>query len=397
MSTTDSYSILALAWKTVIRKVFRNVVLMVAVALLVTLLVFAMLFKKAVEEDIEAATKKLGADIVLVPPQAIGVAEEFILESREKTFYMDGAVVETVADLPEVAAATHHVYLNTLESGCCSIVEGQVVAFDPETDFVVKSWLDGPTPALQPGEVYVGSYVYDFLGLINTATLFGHGVKVTGHLKPTGTGLDHGIFMRIADLDQISEEARGKYKPGMVSIVFVKVKAGLDPELVAKKIQGLNPKLGVMTRGSIGGDVRATLHDIMKIFSVTILISSLLAILLAWSTFTAMTNERRREVGILRALGARQSHIIKMFLAEAAIISLLGGVLGILLGHYLIAHLADSFALLTKLGAAATFSRQNILLSSFAAALGLGVCLLGALIPTLRLARLEPLLAIKQE
>ena len=85
------------------------------------------------------------------------------------------------------------------------------------------------------------------------------------------------------------------------------------------------PNIGMMTRGSIGADVRTTLRDITRVFSITILISSALAVLLAWSTFTALANERRREVGILRAIGAHKSHIMKMFLTEAAIISLIGG------------------------------------------------------------------------
>ena len=138
MAPQKSYSINAIAWKSVTRKLFRNLVLVLAVTILVALLVFAMLFNKAVEEDIAAATKKLGADIVIVPPEAVGNAEEFILESKEKTFYMDRFVYEAVSDLPEIEAATYQIYLKTLESECCSIDEGQVVAFDQKTDFVVK-------------------------------------------------------------------------------------------------------------------------------------------------------------------------------------------------------------------------------------------------------------------
>ena len=77
-------SILHLAWKTVSRKLFRNIVLAVAVSLLVALLVFALLFNRAVNDDIEAASRKLGADIVLVPVDAMHNAEEFILESKKK-------------------------------------------------------------------------------------------------------------------------------------------------------------------------------------------------------------------------------------------------------------------------------------------------------------------------
>ncbi len=392
-----SFSIGSLAWKSVSRKLFRNAVLVLAVSLLVALLVFAMLFNKAVQEDIEEAAKRLGADIVIVPPEAKGVAEEFILESKEKTFYMDDFIFEAIADLPDIKSINTHVYLQTLASGCCSIDEGQVIAFDPETDFVIKPWLAAGPEVLGHDQVYVGSYVYGYLGLINTASLFGQGVKVVGHLQETGTGLDHGIFMRRDDLQKVSQKTLGEYTPGKISIIFIKVKEGVDPVQVVAKIREINPRVGIMTRGSIGADVRSTLRDILRIFTITIAISSSLAILLAWSTFTAITNERRREVGILRAIGAHRSHIIKMFLTEAFLISFLGSLIGIGLGHYLIHYLAGDFNLLTRIGAMSIVSPMNVLLSLIAMAIGVGACLIGAAMPVLRLAHLEPLSAIKEE
>ncbi|MDH3328326.1 MAG: FtsX-like permease family protein [Desulfobulbaceae bacterium] len=390
-------SILTTAWKTVYRKVFRNIVLALAVSLLVSLLVFALLFNRAVQDDIDAASRKLGADIVMVPAEAIEMAEEFILESKKKGFYMDKDVYEKVKTLPEIKAATYQIYLETLESGCCSIVAGQVIAFDPETDFVVSPWFSKTPPPLGESEVYIGSYVYEYLGLIDTPTLFNHKVKVVGDIEETGTGLDHGLFMRVEDLNKITEQVVGKYKPGDISIIFLKLKEGVDFDALINKLSIMFPNIGIMTPGSIGADVRSTLEDITKVFSITIIISSVLAVLLAWSTFTALANERQREVGILRAIGAHKSHIMKMFLSEAAIISLIGGVLGVGIGNYLIHNLAGNFDLLSKLGAYASFSPLNVLFSVVAMLVGISVCLIGAAIPVIRLARLEPLVAIKED
>lgn len=397
MSQKGLDSILHIAWKTVTRKIFRNIVLALAVSLLVSLLVFALLFNRAVQDDIDAASRKLGADIVMVPAEAMEMAEEFILESKKKGFYMDKEVYEKVKSMPEIKAATYQIYLETLETGCCSIVAGQVVAFDPETDFVLAPWFSKPPPPLHQGEVYIGSYVYEYLGLIKTATLFNHKVKVVADLDETGTGLDHGLFMRVEDLDKISAEITGKYKPGEISIIFLKLNEGVDQLAFINKLSIMFPNIGMMTRGSIGANVRSTLKDITRVFSITILISSALAILLAWSTFTALANERRREVGILRAIGAHRSHIMKMFLSEAAIISLIGGIIGIGIGNYLIHHLAGNFDLLSKLGAYASISLLNVVYSIIAMVVGIGVCLIGAAIPVIRLANMEPLLAIKED
>ncbi len=398
MSNSDSISIQHIAWKNVTRKIFRNVILVIAVAILVALLVFAMLFNNSVEQDIKQATKKLGADIVIVPAEAKDMAEEFILESREKTFYMHDFLLDAIRDLPEIASMTHHIYLNTIESGCCSIEEGQVVVFDTNNDFVVSPWLvEKDLPPLKKGEVYVGDYVWQYLGLLRTATLFDREMKVAGHLQYTGTGLDHGIFVKHDDIDMTSAGIKGQYEKGQVSIVFVKLKEGFDPDEIANKIAKINPNIGLMTRGSIGGGIRATLKDIIRIFSITILTSSLLAVLLAWSTFTALANERKREVGIMRAIGARKSHIFKMFLTEAMIISILGGISGVVIGHYMIHYLAKDFNLLSRLDILTSISSTNLIISAIALIIGITVCLTGAMLPIIRLARLEPLLAIKEE
>jgi putative ABC transport system permease protein len=132
------------------------------------------------------------------------------------------------------------------------------------------------------------------------------------------------------------------------------------------------------------------------VFSITILISSLLALLLAWSTFTVLANERRREVGILRAIGAHQSHIMKIFLAEAMLISTMGGLAGVIMGHSLIHYLAKGFTLLSKLGAVSAVTMGNITIGLIAMGVGIAICLIGAAIPIFRLARMEPLLAIKE-
>lgn len=391
-----SLAVTSIAWKNVARKIFRNLVLALAVSLLVALLCFALLFTRAVREDIDAATRRLGADIVIVPPEAKGMADEFILESVIKTFYMDKLVFDLLMDLPEISAGTYQIYLHTLASGCCSIDEGQVIAIDPATDFVVTPWIKGSNH-LNNGEVFVGSYVYDYLGLIATAKLFGSGVKIVGHLEETGTGLDRGIFMRLDDLDKIPKESLGNYTPGSISIIFLKIKEGADVAQVVARIRDINPRIGIMTRGSIGADVRNTLQDIIRVFSVTIAISSILAILLAWSTFTAMANERQREVGILRAIGARRRHIMQIFLSEALFISFFGGLLGTGIGHYLIRYLAGDFNLLTRLDAHSALSPDSLLISLYSILAGMAVCLVGALAPVLRLAFMEPLQAIKEE
>ncbi|MCK4838578.1 MAG: hypothetical protein KAS94_07215, partial [Desulfobulbaceae bacterium] len=79
------------------------------------------------------------------------------------------------------------------------------------------------------------------------------------------------------------------------------------------------------------------------------------------------------------------------------IISLLGGIIGVFAGHLLLNYLAADFNLLSRLGDISITSPVSILLSFLAIVMGGGACLLGAVLPVYRLARLEPLLALKED
>jgi putative ABC transport system permease protein len=54
-----------------------------------------------------------------------------------------------------------------------------------------------------------------------------------------------------------------------------------------------------------------------------------LAVVLSGFVFSLMVNERRREIGLLRALGADRNFIFKVFLAESSILGLGGGLIGV--------------------------------------------------------------------
>ncbi len=98
--------------------------------------------------------------------------------------------------------------------------------------------------------------------------------------------------------------------------------------------------------------------------------------------------ERTREIGIRRAIGARQADIIRQFLTEAVLISILGGLIGILFG----------FTLSRIIAAAAGWSTV-VTTSSIAVAFGVsvGIGLLFGIYPAVQAAKLDPIEAIRYE
>jgi putative ABC transport system permease protein len=120
-----------------------------------------------------------------------------------------------------------------------------------------------------------------------------------------------------------------------------------------------------------------------------------LSIFLTWTIFTAIVNERFREVGIMRAIGAKGSHIVAMFITEVFMLGLMGSVLGIALGNYISISLSRVFGLLRDMGATMTVA-ERIEVSLLGLAVGVGICVIGALSSIIKIKRLEPLRALKE-
>ena len=98
--------------------------------------------------------------------------------------------------------------------------------------------------------------------------------------------------------------------------------------------------------------------------------------------------ERTREIGIRRAIGAKQRDIIRQFLTEAVLISIMGGLLGIIFG-----------VTLSQIIASAAGWSTVVTTASIAIAFGVscGIGLVFGIYPAMQAARLDPIEAIRYE
>jgi putative ABC transport system permease protein len=99
-------------------------------------------------------------------------------------------------------------------------------------------------------------------------------------------------------------------------------------------------------------------------------------------------NERTREIGVRKSLGATHGDIRRQFLVEAILLSFLGGVLGVAAGW----SLAIMVSNVTPLPARVT--AWSVLL---ALGLGAGTGVLFGVYPATRAARLDPITALRME
>ncbi len=389
-----------MAFRNLRRRPLRTGILVAALSLMVAALVFALSFVTRVNSSIKLTSDRLGADLLIVPTGARGGAEDILVENRATSFYMNKSFVDRIKKLEGIDKVSAQTYLVTLTGLCCSVPSSMVVAFNQETDFIVSPWMkDKLGRKLRKGEAIVGSEsAYNIsLGMVEMeAKLFGTVFSMVGVLDKTGSGLDTAVFISDENIAEIIKNSDADIKPDQISVIFVKLNKGADPYMVMSEIENSIIELDVVMRKDIGKSLITTLGDISKIFYLTMVLSTVLSLFLVWAIFTAIANERAREVGIMRALGAKERHVVELFLFEVLVLGAIGSIVGIISGTALTLIMAQSFSILKNLPVdLSTFTRAVIALAGLL--FGTGICVLGALSPVQRLKKLEPLLVIKQE
>jgi putative ABC transport system permease protein len=98
--------------------------------------------------------------------------------------------------------------------------------------------------------------------------------------------------------------------------------------------------------------------------------------------------ERIREIGVRRAMGARQKDVLAQFLSEAVMISLAGGIAGILVGGFLSVAIEQAAGIRTVVSPLSVFVAFGV---SFAVGIVFGI------VPAWRAAHQDPVVCLRYE
>ncbi len=117
-------------------------------------------------------------------------------------------------------------------------------------------------------------------------------------------------------------------------------------------------------------------------------ISLLIGGIVIMNIMLVSVTERIKEIGIRKAVGAKRSDIVGQFLAESATVAIVGGIIGILLG----AGIAKIVSIYSPLPSSI---EAWAIMAGIAVSGGVGICF--GLFPAIKAARLDPILALRQE
>jgi putative ABC transport system permease protein len=270
----------------------------------------------------------------------------------------------------------------------------------------VQPWLDRRLDRpLQPGDVIVGGRSEEQIG--SQLILFGRPLVVYGKLAKSAAGThERGLFVSFATLGDLRETIRqvcgnqASLAPNRLSGVLLELAPGASTQQVRFGILANVPNVKVISGESMLTSIRQGLAALLDGVLALVLVMFVSTGLMVGVLFSAIISERRRELGLLKAIGARRSQIVGLLLAEATLATAAGGAIGCVLGlllmrafeHSLVYHLESMGIPFAWLDPGAIG-----LIALVCVAFGSVVGAAGALYPAWRASREQPFELIRSE
>jgi len=292
---------------------------------------------RSLQSGLDSLEARLGADIIVMPATAESKIslKNLLLQGTAGAFYMDAATLERVREVEGVEIAAPQTFLASLKADCCA-VKVQVIGIDPDVDFTVKPWIEQSySRSLGDMEVVVGCNVNATVG--EGLRIYDRSCKVVARLAETGTGLDTAVYCNMATMKTLLAAAEEKgvthkitsQTSDLISAVYVKVRDDCDVGTVNSALNGHVRRATAVRARSMFTDVSDSLAGISRTVAVLVAAVWALAFIILLIAFSMMIHERRREFAVLRLLGTSRRALCGLVLAESALCSLAGGLLGV--------------------------------------------------------------------
>lgn len=314
---------------------------------------------------LDRGVSRMGANHLVVPSQYMvflrgsGPNNTVAIVMAEPSNYRIKAdIMEHIGAVQGVSAMSPQLYVSTLDVPELSPVPVNMYGIDPETDFTISPWLQKPLNSpLKPGEVIIGHGIAGDIS--KQISVGGRTYTIAGRLDPTRSSMDHTIFLRLDDAYALAA-ARGilapsapEISPGDVNAVLIRDSPGEDRDAVGARIKRFlasSPRyryISVIGRhfslDPVARDVQA-LPGILNLISAFVVIIALPLIALIAAM---VAHERQREIGLLKAMGAKRNAIFFFVMAESLVLAAAGGLIGV--GSSLLAlSLMDAMSVLNS-------------------------------------------------
>ena len=318
--------------------------------------------------DLSLGTLSVGENYVLEEtlPQIREIADSEIRE------------VMGIDDEGSIATIAPRLYVNSEVNG----TPVMMVGVDPEEEIRIKTWwrVNDGVYFERADQALVGAVAADLLGIRNGDTIPLNGtseVTVVGILEETAANDDYQIFVPLQTL----QEAFGK--EGLVSSVDIRALCNACPVvMIADDINSQIPGIRAIAVKQVANAEMEMMGRINRFMLTLAGITLAVGLFGVGNTMMRSVNERIKDIGIMKAVGASYRQIMNLFIHEAIIIGIAGGIFGYLAGTLLAYGLGPVI-----FGVSAI--RPVLQYFPFALGLAVGVAVIATLYPAFRAAKIK--------
>jgi putative ABC transport system permease protein len=333
--------------KDTLRRKRRAVYTALGVAVGVAAVIAVLTIARAGEEKIYGEMEKYGPNLMIMPAisdmelqlgdlrlGSLAVGDNYISEDRlpEIREIADGAIRDALGldGDEDIATIAPKLYMNTVIQGTSVMVVG----FIPEQEMLIKSWWrmsQGDYPETEY-EAILGARASAVLNvqLGDSIMIEGQEVQVVGVLEETGSNDDYQIFIPLETAQRAFD------KQGLISSADVRALCSACP--VADIADLVNNSLPGVRAVAVKQIAEAEMNLMGKVNRFMLALAGITLVVGSFGVVNTMMSsvyERIKDIGIMKAVGASRRQIIKMFLYESAVVGLVGGIFGYVVGTLL--------------------------------------------------------------
>ncbi len=231
---------------------------------------------------------------------------------------------------------------------------------------------------LKPGDYIKVAYQNPVSNATTTARLRVAGIVTTGGLEDSQLFVSLGVAQNLSD------------RPNKVHSVQV---SGLciscPAELIAQEIEIKLPYVqakSVKQLVTAEAQIMGQLGQLMGLVAVAVLGASGLGVMM---TTTTTVVERRKEIGLMKAIGAENRKIASIFILESVVVGVVGGLLGYFLGNLIAQYIGASVF--------GTSISPVISVLPFTLGVSLLVTIVASILPVRNATRIEPAIVLRGE
>ncbi|OHA34463.1 MAG: hypothetical protein A2938_01305 [Candidatus Taylorbacteria bacterium RIFCSPLOWO2_01_FULL_48_100] len=358
--------------------------------------------------SIESSIEGLGSNLLTIIPGTVQPGRGFVSSGRGSAETLKNADADAIMDIQGVAAVSPEYQqrfqiVSTVGNNTNSLVIGAVPAYETVRNvsvgvgsFITEQHLRSMGRVAVVGATVASDLFGEEEPLGKTIRVNRVIFKVIGVMEAKGSsGFFNADDMVIVPLSTMQKILSGAEH---LSLIAVSVLNKDEMPLVQSEASSLlaarhrvtidNPDFSIVSQADIVGAL-TQVTDTFTIFLASIAgISLLVGGIGIMNMMLTTVTERTREIGLRKALGAKNRDISAQFLAEAIVLTVIGGIVGVILG-WLISKTVSQVA-----GIATEVSLGAVLLA-FGVSAGIGIVF--GYYPARRASRLNPIEALRYE